>query len=113
MRSKKLSHLHSVNREYETVSRVSDDYPYKSLLLPDLQITVVSHKMPLFGLQVRSSPRLAYRHVCLPIRPRRGVLQALSRRRLSSLHAIRMFCACFVTRKFTANSIDSILYTIN
>jgi len=45
--------------------------------------------MPLFGLQIRSSPLLAHRHVCLITQSRREVLQALSRHRLSSLRAIR------------------------
>jgi len=103
----------SFNREYASVSPLFNDDPHKYLLLSDLQITVVSHKMPLFGLQIRSTPRLAYRHVCLLNRPRRGVLPAFCHRYLSSLHAIRTSCTFFVTHKFTANSTDSTLYTTN
>ncbi len=61
----------------------------KPTYLTDIQNTVVSLKMPLFGLQIQSSLRLAHRDVCFLIRPWRGVLQAFSRHCHSSLHAIR------------------------
>ncbi len=82
------------------------------LILPfsDIQITVVSHKMPLFGLQIRSAPQLAHRHICFLIRPRHGILRAFCRHHCSRLHALRMSCAFVVTHKFVANFTDLTLF---
>jgi len=74
--------------------------------LSDLQITVVCLKIPLFCLQIRRSPLLAYRHVFLHNRSRTGVLQALYRHRLSPFHAIRASCVVLVAHKLTAKFTD-------